>query len=218
MERTELEELRERILNVVGHALATHVPTLRGLADALGEGADPSPDVIAAIRRTAAKLEHLLDDVLVASGVDTRLPPGPAEPTPVAAMVREVWAEVGDGGELEVRGDAVAQVQPRTLRWMLRHALDNVARYGDPPRSVTISREGPWVRIEVRNRTDPLTPEDVANAFELFYRGEYAVMRSGAGLGVGLTVVRRLVAHAGGSVSFAVDGQDAILRLELPRA
>jgi signal transduction histidine kinase len=51
--------------------------------------------------------------------------------------------------------------------------------------------------------------------FELFYRGEHAVMRA-AGLGIGLPVARALLEAEGGTLTIEMTGDGVVSRVELP--
>ncbi|HEX9889952.1 MAG TPA: HAMP domain-containing sensor histidine kinase [Nitriliruptorales bacterium] len=218
----ELDAIRRRVLNVVGHALRTPMATLRGLVEVLGSEPDqPTLDqVVPALVRTTRRLERLLDDVLVASEVTTRLPTAAPSPVRVADVVRKVWSELAEPAELVVEGDAATQafVGADGLRWMLWHLLDNAATYGQGPVTVALGAEEGGSVVRISSGGPELDPDDLARAFELFYRGEVAVISSASGMGVGLPVVRRLAEHAGGSVCLrARDGGGVTAILRLPR-
>lgn len=139
-----------------------------------------------------------------------------ARPVAVREVVRSVWErEVGGAeGDLLVEGDAEVHAGPDVVRWILRHLLDNAASYGRPPVRVTIT-DGETATVRITSRAPELHPTDIELAFELFFRGEYAVMRS-PGLGVGLPVARRLAEHAGGRVELAARSDEVTATLELP--
>lgn len=207
---TALEEIRERVMNVVGHALRTPMATLRGQAEVLARTDDEGRrrELTEGLVRSARRLERLLDDTLIAARLDTVLPVDDVEEVPIGPRARDVWSRLDAGAPrpgraLEVAGDvdAAARVNPAGLDRMLRHLLDNAVRYG---------RGGVTVRIEagpdacravvVSTPRHAIGDDELVRAPELFYRGEGAVMDSTDRLGVGLTVVRRLARRAGGDV------------------
>lgn len=219
----DLDAIRRRVLNVVGHALRTPMATLRGLVAVLDNDDDPQTreQVIPALVRTTRRLERLLDDVLVASEVTTRLPTAAPVPTRIVDVVRKVWREVSETAELVIEGDTdtVAMVGSDGLRWMLWHLLDNAAKYGDGAVTVELSTRVGTAVVRISSGGPPLKTEDLDNAFELFYRGEAAVISAASGMGVGLPVVRRLAEHAGGTVELTPvedGGVEATLRLPAP--
>jgi two-component system sensor histidine kinase KdpD len=206
----QLDALRKRVMAVVGHELRTPVTTLRGLADSVhAAGEHEIRDEIApAMARLAARVESLLDDLLVAADLSTVLPVGRPRPAAVEQAVRVAWADAGHDGEPTLTGavDARAIVPPGSLSRMLAPLLDNAAKYGKGPVAVHIDRTPGTVTIEVASEGPPLPAIDLALAFEPFYRGELAVTTA-PGLGVGLPVCRTLVEQAGGSVDLTT-GED----------
>ena len=215
----EVELLRRRVLNVIPHALRTPITTLRGLAEAMASATDEEirKDIVPALRRLAAQAEHLVDDLLIASGYTTALPTSAPHPTEVGSAVRTVWSEVGGAGSIEVEGDESTKVvaPAGSLEKMLHHVLDNAAKYGEGPPRVRVAETGDGkVTIEITSTGS--VPPDLGILVEPFYRAESAVMRS-SGLGVGLTVADALATQAGGSleVSEAPDGSGLVTRLVL---
>jgi K+-sensing histidine kinase KdpD len=217
----DVELLRRRVLNVIPHALRTPVTTFRGLAEAMTEASEAEiRDTIGpALRRLAAQVEHLLDDLLIASGYTTALPTGPSQPTPVVETLRAVWSEVGGDRDFEVVGpeDVAALAPSGALAKMLVHVLDNAAKYGvGAPHAEVTTADG---RVKIAVRSAGVVPADLDILVEPFYREESAVMRT-SGLGVGLTVADALATQAGGSLQLrqAEDGTGLVTSLDLQAA
>jgi signal transduction histidine kinase len=218
----EVDNLRRRVLNVIPHALRTPVTTFRGLAEAI-QHATPEQihdEIAPALRRLAAQAEHLLDDMLIAAGLTTALPTGSPTSTPVIATAQQVWSELS-ATPLVVEGDEAELVAvPGAVFKMLVHLLDNAAKYGEGPTTlrVTPAGEGRTV-VEIESGGKPLGGDDRAELlFEPFYRGEAAVTRGAAGLGVGLPVARALAEQAGGTLTVRAGSNDDgfVAVLELP--
>jgi two-component system, OmpR family, phosphate regulon sensor histidine kinase PhoR len=219
----ELRAIRSRILNVVGHELRTPTTTLRGLADVLDriDPATAADHVIPAIQRNAARLERLVDDLLIATGITTALPVGRPEPLNVNALVLVLWAEVGDPGGLSLRspdGPHQALAHPKGVEGALHRILENAVRLGERPVTVTVTGDGSAVEVVVDSPGPALHPEEVELAMELLFRGENAVMRA-PGLGLGLPVARALVEHSGGELTVAArDGGGFLTTMRLRAA
>lgn len=217
----QLDALRKRVMAVVGHELRTPVTTLRGLADSLHSAAEAEirDEIAPALTRLAARVESLLDDLLVAADLSTVLPVGRPRPAPVAPAVEVAWAEAGHDGDLMLAGDLEARaiVPPGSLPRMLAPILDNAAKYGKGVIAVRISRTPGEVTIEIESEGPPVPAIDLALAFEPFYRGEQAVTTA-PGLGVGLAVCRTLVEQSGGTVDLraADDSGGAVATVRLP--
>jgi signal transduction histidine kinase len=216
-ERERVDLLRRRIINVVGHELKLPVSTIRGLAASLETaGADEIRDQIApALVRNTARLERLVDDLLLAAGVTTVLPVEPPTAQPLRPAVDRVWSTVG-AGELTITGDADVEVCSRgdALDRMLEALLDNAAKYGRPPVEVGVRRVDTSVAIDVVTGGAP-SPDDLALALEPFFRGEAAVTAA-PGLGVGLAVASALAEQQGGRVTIEARDDHVVTTVELP--
>lgn len=216
----DLDRLRRRVINVVGHELRTPVTTIRGLAELLG-GGDSDPEVAAALVREARRLESLLDQLLVAAGVSAALPVDQPAPVRLVPAITGIWAGLGARADLIVdSGPAdegvAALAGPSALDQMLRALLDNAAAHGDPPVQVKVTGAAGRVQVTVESGGPVVPPEDVAMALEPFWRGERAVTAR-PGLGLGLPVAKAMAEHAGGSLMVSSrPGGGLIATLELP--
>ena len=72
--------------------------------------------------------------------------------------------------------------------------------------SVSVNPQGGDAVLSVRDTGVGMSPELVARGFELFVQGDRALDRAQGGLGIGLTLVRRLAELHGGSVTAASEG------------
>lgn len=220
--RAEIDQIRRRVINVVGHELRTPITTLRGLADLLDATDDPEARATLhdALRRTAKRAESLLDDLLVAAGVTTALPVGEPEPTPVSGAAYEAWHLLGCAGDPTITGDADAVVlaRPGVVRRALVLLVDNAVKYGTGPVGMSAARDGSTIVLEVTNDAEPLPVPDLELGFEPFYRGERAVTLA-PGLGLGLAVARALARQHGGDVELRQPAPGSVVaRLVLPAA
>lgn len=224
--RADLEELRQRVMNVVGHALRTPMATLRGHVEVVAADPDRVADdeFRESLLRSARRVEALLDDLLIASGVETRLPVGRPEPLRLVAELRGVMDELPHAAdlepELEVTGEVTAEVCVARdgLRWVLQRLLRNALVYGGRSVLADIQQDGDRVVLRLHSPESRMRPDELEHAFELFYRGEEAVMTDAIGLGVGLPVARRLAEHAGGSLHLesGTQGRGVTAVLEVP--
>jgi signal transduction histidine kinase len=217
----ELDLIRRRVIAVIGHELRTPVTTLRGLASQLASAQeDEIRDVLApGLERNTARLESLLDDLLIASDITTALPVGDPRPVEVGAVARSVWHAMAPGEPLDLEGrpECAVAVREDALERILRHLFDNARKYGRPPITVYVRPdiEG-RIEIDVHSPGDPLAGADLDLAFELFYRGERAVTSS-PGLGIGLPAARALARQDGGDLRLAPRARGGVvMHLVLP--
>jgi PAS domain S-box-containing protein len=106
------------------------------------------------------------------------------------------------------------------LAQVFGNLLNNSCKYTEPGGTiwVTAEREGAEVVISVKDTGSGIPPDKLKSIFDMFTQVEQSPERSG-GLGIGLTLVRRLVQMHGGSVearSAGVGlGSDFVVRLPL---
>jgi signal transduction histidine kinase len=217
----EIDLLRRRVVNVVGHELRTPITTLCGLAEQI---ADASPDDVRelgpAIERNARRVERLLDDLLVAAEINTALPVGGSDVIEVVRCLTDSWAALGEEGDhLVLEGDAAARVlvHATSPERIFAHVLDNARKYGRPPVRARVERTGDHVDVAIHSFGEPPAENDLLLAFELFFRGERAVTTS-PGLGIGLPVARALARHDGGEVTIEAEADGVLVRVRLPAA
>ena len=211
----QVDLLRRRVLNVVGHELRTPVTTVAGLAEELASCDDEGRrrELTDALVRATERLDRLVHDLLLAADVSTLVPVGERESVAVRALVDEL-APAGT----EVRGSGSAAARPAALRLALEALFDNAAVHGEPPVGVTIDESDGRVVVEVSSGGPETQAADVALACEAFYRGERAVTTA-AGLGLGLSVARTLARADGGEVTVRAGTPGGMVaRLELPAA
>ena len=214
----DVDAVRRRVFNVDGHVLRTPTTTIAGMAAALQTADDEATrlELIRGIARNTARLEQLLDQLLVASGVNTALPAVDAVRVPLRPAIAQAWESVGGRGPLDVDGpDLEAVVRPPALAKILSELLDNALKYGHGRVGVRLGRIPSGVRIEIKSTDDGPTDEELTHAFELLYRGEHAVMTV-SGLGLGLTVSRELARADGGDVRLERADGDIVAVVDLP--
>jgi signal transduction histidine kinase len=218
----DLDLLRRRLVNVLGHALRTPAATVRGHAEIAAHAEDPEVRAAAVepLLRSARRLEEMIDELLVVQGIETRLPTGEVEQIDLADLLRDLAEEAHAGDRLELRGDTGARVAaPRdALEWVLRGVVDNAARYGQGPIRVDIedAERLTTVRLATPEGGVDATDDDLRLAFEPFFRGERAVVASTSRLGVGLTITRRLLEDLGGRARLLHDADGVVALLEIP--
>jgi two-component system OmpR family sensor kinase len=120
--------------------------------------------------------------------------------------------------------DLAVPFDDKLLRRVVHNVLVNARAHGHPddrPLEVSVARDGAVLRVVVRDRGPGFPAGFVERAFEPFVRGDPARTRptAGAGYGLGLAIVRRIVEAHGGR-AFARNASDggggAEVGFELP--
>lgn len=114
----------------------------------------------------------------------------------------------------------VVEGDPTRLIQIVTNLLDNAAKYTDPGGRIWLSaeREGDDAVIRVRDSGIGISPELLPRIFDMFTQAGMAPERAQGGLGVGLSLVERLVKLHGGTVSAysGGPGQGSTFTIRLP--
>jgi len=92
---------------------------------------------------------------------------------------------------------------PTRLAQMLENLLNNACKFTgkDGHISITTEREGEWAVIRVRDNGVGIAAEQLPKIFDMFMQADSSLERPGSGLGIGLTLVKRVVEMHGGTVA-----------------
>ena len=93
---------------------------------------------------------------------------------------------------------------------VLMNLLNNAIKYTPAGGRIrlTAERHGAEVRVSVEDTGIGIPPDELARLFDMFYQVDRTLERSYGGLGIGLTLVRRLVEMHGGSIDARSAGPD----------
>jgi PAS domain S-box-containing protein len=219
---------KDEFLAMLGHELRN---PLAAVANALVTAQlDPSRSERALViaRRCTDQLTRLVDDLLDVARITHGRIELQRRRVPFASIVRRAVDATRSlveqhGHRLTVRtppDDVLVNVDPTRIEQVVVNLITNAAKYTDRGGSITIvaEREGAEVVLRVCDDGIGIAPEMLARVFELFSQGQRALDRAQGGLGIGLTVVKRLVDLHGGRVDAHSDGpgRGAELRVWLP--
>src|SRR5215471_8228578 len=229
--RLELEvRRRDEFLAILGHELRNPlgaIVTAVQLMERRTEGASSAERAI--ILRQTRLLSRLVDDLLdvsrVASGkivlqrsrVEIReLVERCVQSLAAAATSRRITVAVETGTEpWRLDGD------PVRLEQVVNNLLTNAIKYTPPGGrvEVTLEAEGASGEIRVADTGVGMDPQMLPRIFDLFAQADKTLDRSQGGLGIGLTLVRRLVEMHGGTVrAFSPGpGKGSTFVVRLPR-
>jgi signal transduction histidine kinase len=202
-ERDTYEELRAGFTAAVSHELRTPLARILALLETAAlPGEDPVP-LVEQARIEVAQINELVDDVLFLSELDTGRAVVALGATPALPVVEEVFARHREASDraavmLRAEGDPATELplRPRMLRVVVDNLAQNAIRYAGPGATLTIS-----VAPDELVASDDgvgVAEGDIPRLFERFFRADR--VRGSRGTGLGLSVVKHVVAAAGGTV------------------
>jgi signal transduction histidine kinase len=227
LERVEAGVDREHgFVADASHELRTPLTVLRAQLELLGDGSSVSADElrreITSALEEVDRLSELADQMLLLARADRGELDVHAEPVAVAPLLERLARRTAllDAGEVEVPAadpELWFSGSETQVEQALLNLVDNALRHG-----------GGWARLEARSAGDevelhvlddgPGFADGFAeSAFDRFSRGERA--RSGAGAGLGLSIVRAIAqAHGGRAAAANRPTHGADVWLSVPRA
>ena len=106
------------------------------------------------------------------------------------------------------------------FRRVIDNLVENAHKYtpdGAAPIELDVSRAGDAVTFVVRDRGIGITAEDLPRVFTAFFRGDRSRSRESGGVGLGLTLAKRIVDAHDGSISVSSDaGAGTTVRVSVP--
>jgi len=207
----ELSQLRADFVSGVSHELRTPLAQIRMFSETLLLGRVRSDEErersLEIIDQESRRLTHLVENLLHFSRSErrlTRLSPSLAPLAPLVSEAAEGFAPLAAARGVALHTDltdgVVAPVDADALRQMLLNLLDNAVKYGPPGQTVTLGltvTEG-RARICVDDQGPGIPAADRERIWDRFWRLERDRGSAVAGTGIGLSVVRELVALHGG--------------------
>ncbi len=226
----EQDKRKDEFLATLAHELRNPIAPLR-YATALLKSAD-TPHRLAhaqdVIERQSGHLARLIDDLLDVSRINRGLIELRREVVPVSSLLlqaveasKSVLDRAGHRLTLQLPDDsAKVDADPARIVQAVTNLLNNAAKYTPDGGEVRLSAwvSGTQVVIEVVDNGVGIPPQDQGKLFQLFTQLPHTGSRTQGGLGIGLSLVKRLVEMHGGKVRVHSAGLDegSTFTLELP--
>ena len=226
----QANRLKDEFLATLSHELRTPLNAIVGWVHLLRRGQLPADEIKHALERIdrnahaqSRLVQDLLDVSRITSGkllLDIRemdlatVALNALDACRPAAEARHVSLLTEFTGAFPTMGD------PDRLQQVLWNLVTNAVRFTPAGGTVTVgvSRHDMIDTVEVRDTGAGIDPQFIPYMFEPFRQADGASTRAHGGLGIGLTIVRRLSEMHGGTVSVASDGpgKGATVRVNLP--
>ena len=195
------EQMRREFSANVSHELKTPLQGIIGSAELLESGMVRPEDearFMGHIRKEAARLVHLIEDIIRLSQLDEGVEL-PKEQVDMLALAEEVKAILEPSAaekqvavQITGSGFAVEGVR-RMLHELLYNLCDNAIKYNIPGGTVTI--HGERNRLVVSDTGIGIPPEHKDRIFERFYRVDKSHSKASGGTGLGLSIVKHAAAY-----------------------
>jgi PAS domain S-box-containing protein len=228
----EQDRRKDEFLAMLAHELRNPLAPIRTGLQLLGRTTDPAQmgKTRAAMERQVEHLVRLVDDLLDISRITLGKLTLKKDRVDLQVALRSALEATAPlvraaGHTLEVNapeGPLLVDADPTRVAQVLANLVNNAAKYTPAGGRITIDldEDGDDVVIAVSDTGIGIPASLIGRVFDLFTQGDHTADRAQGGLGVGLSLVRRLIELHGGSVTAASAGlgRGSTFTVRLPRA
>ena len=223
---------KDEFLAMLGHELRNPLDVVNTAVRVLeAQSAAPDPEAVRRARgvigRQVRQLGRLVDDLLDVGRVTTGKIRLLRVPVNLADVVeRCVGGLIPQDGapshRITVRAKPTwVEADQARVEQIVMNLLSNAVKYTPPGGGVdvVVTGDGRTARLSVHDTGAGMTPYMIERVFDLFFQGERTLERAEGGLGIGLTLVRRLAELHGGRVAAESPGRGlgSTVTVELPQ-
>ena len=210
----EADRARRQLLADVSHELMTPLTAIRGYAETLAlpqfqPATKEGQRAVRVIDEEGERIERLVQDLLdlarfEAGGLSLNLENVDVDEIFERAVERHAQTAQEKGVTLEVAGqdgDIRMVGDPHRLEQAVQNLVSNALRHTPPGGAIRLaaSRDHDTVRLTVTDNGVGIPEQHLPHVFDRFYKADQS--RSGAGSGLGLSIVKAIVERHGGTVS-----------------
>ena len=231
--QAELLRLKEDFMLQVAHELRTPISALSATLDLLVEDAltmsrEELGTMMSTLRRSALRLEVLVENLLDAGSIEAGTFQVRAMPASLKGSLQDALVFVQPlvdskrqqlVTELHADSDRVL-ADPRRTAQVLANLIANASRYSPEASKIVVgaaTREG-FVRVTVRDEGPGIPADEQPRLFQRFFRSREVRDQAG-GVGLGLSICRAIVHAQGGEIGIeSAPGRGTSVHFTLPRA
>ena len=228
LEAEAASKAKDEFLAMLGHELRNPLSAIAAAIEVLERV--PGDDDIAAnarsiVARQTRHLARMMDDLLDVGRVIAGKVLLVRRPIDLGVLARRVAATLDVTGEarghslrLELGQQAWVDADATRLEQVITNLVTNAIKYTPPGSELTLSvaGEGDEAVLRVRDNGPGIPASLLPHIFDLFVQGERTPDRRAGGLGIGLTLARRLVELHGGRVSVNSSADGTVFEVRLP--
>jgi signal transduction histidine kinase len=232
-EREQADERKNQFLATLAHELRNPLAPIRNSLGALrlagtSQASLPACEII---DRQVSQMARLIDDLMDMSRI-TRgkitLRKGPVDLGAILTAAIETSRPLIDAAKHELtvslpKEELRLHADATRLAQVFSNLLNNAAKYTDPGGRIAIAarREDASAIVTITDTGVGIAPESLTRVFEMFAQVDARDGRARGGLGIGLSLVKRLVEMHGGTVTATSEGRGKgstfVVRLALDR-
>jgi two-component system phosphate regulon sensor histidine kinase PhoR len=220
-ETERVEKTRRDFIANVSHELRTPLTSIQGYSETLLDSVSAEDghvrEFLEIIRKNAARMSRLTEDLLTLARVESGETRFETEPVPAVELLHdaeESFREVArtQGVELQIietgkNGDSLESLPPvladrEAIHQVFANLIDNAMKYGRSGGRIVLgaSMGSGGIEFYVQDFGAGIPFEHLPRLFERFYRVDKARSRESGGTGLGLAIAKHIMRAHGGSI------------------
>jgi two-component system, OmpR family, phosphate regulon sensor histidine kinase PhoR len=223
-ETERVEKTRRDFIANVSHELRTPLTSIQGYSETLLDSSDNAAsnrEFLEIIRKNAARMSRLTEDLLTLARVEsgeTRFDTEPVPPIELLHDAEENFREIArsqgvdlrimamDAGTGSVESLPAVRADREAIHQVFSNLIDNAMKYGRTGGRIVLgARRAPrgiefGVEFYVQDFGAGIASEHLPRLFERFYRVDKARSRESGGTGLGLAIAKHIMLAHGGSI------------------
>ncbi len=225
-ETERVEKTRRDFIANVSHELRTPLTSIQGYSETLldlsSDNSTSHREFLEIIRKNAARMSRLTEDLLTLARVESGETRFDTEPVPpvellhdaeesfreiarsqgVALQIMELQKIDAPGGNRSLESLPPVRADREAIHQVFSNLIDNAMKYGrSGSRIVLGARPAPrGIEFYVQDFGSGIASEHLPRLFERFYRVDKARSRESGGTGLGLAIAKHIMLAHGGSI------------------
>lgn len=231
----EVDRAKSEFVSLASHQLKTPLTSIKWLSEMLAaENAEPlSPkqlEYVRTIKASTQQMVEMVNDLLNMSRIELGTLAMTIEEFNIDTLVRSVAAEQEHAAELkkvmvQLISDPklpILHADQKLVRMILQNLLSNAIKYSHDGGSVEfelslVSSTHESIFVRVKDSGIGIPEKEQQNVFQKLYRAENAQKLVPDGTGLGLYVMKTILARAGGGITFeSKEGKGTTFFVSIP--
>jgi PAS domain S-box-containing protein len=204
----EINKIKSQFVSMVAHELRAPMAAIKGWLEVIlsGEAGDDEQQNKRWLQRAMDRSESLLalvDDLLVINRMETGKIAQKMESVkinPIINRIVELLQPDAEKREVSIQTDLPEELPPiqadvRDMEKLFTNLISNAVKYNRKDGAVSIkgTREGGFIRYDVKDTGIGISAQNLSHIFDDFYRTEDERIKKIPGTGLGLTIAKKIV-------------------------
>ena len=215
-EKVNFDKDNKELISNISHDLKTPITAVKGYCEGIIDGVADTPEKMEKYIRTiynkTIEMDRLINELTFYSKIDTNRIPYTFSKINVLGYFDDAAEEIGLDLEAKnvsfsyqnnVAGDTMVIGDVEQIQRVINNIIGNSVKYmnkKDCHIDMRVRDVGDFIQVEIEDNGKGISPKDLPNIFDRFYRTDASRNSSKGGSGIGLSIVKSIMEDHGGQV------------------